>query len=74
MITFEFKFEILVDRIFRKLQINARIHRLSICTGHADKAATALYEVSDVKLLEISVCGFCDFLFVLIGFTQLNEK
>ena len=66
MITFEFKFEILVDRIFRKLQINARIHRLSICTGHADKAATALYEVSDVKLLEISVCGFCDFLFILI--------
>ena len=65
-LSFEFEFEILVDRIFRKLQINARIHRLSICTGHTDKAATSLYEVSDVKLLEISVCGFCDFLFILI--------
>ena len=65
-LSFEFKFEILVDRIFRKLQINARIHRLSICTGHTDKAATTLYEVSDVKLLEISVCGFCDFPFILI--------
>lgn len=64
MITFEFKFEILVDRIFRKLQINARIHRLSICTGHADKAATALYEVSDVSFWKFPSVDFAiSFLF-----------
>ena len=55
-LSFEFELEILVDGIFCELQIDVRIHCLSICADYADKAAAALYEISNVKLREAPSC------------------